>query len=399
MERPRQHTPGPFDFVAWSDATNRASTRHPDVTCLAPAIAAIPARDEADRIGPCLEALDAQCGARLDHIVLLVNNSTDGTADAARSIALQPGTQLHVIERILPSEQANAGTARSLAMQAAAALAGPDGVLLTTDADGLVDPDWLAANLAGLRAGADVVAGWVELHPIEWGMIPNKLHEDDARECAYDALCDEIHSRLDPDPHDPAPRHTQHSGASIAVTAEAYARCGGVPAVPSGEDRALMAALRRVDARIRHALEVHVTVSGRMAGRAPGGMADTIRRRMTRPDPYLDDRLEPAAECARRAWCRGASRRLYCNPAADAADLAAQLLLPTFILRPLLRTATFGAAWEAVEAASPALRRRLVPVSDLAAQTAAAEAILRHLRQAGRDGRCGSQALEPERLD
>ena len=366
---------------------------------LTPTIVAIPARDEADRIGPCLEALDAQCGARFGHILLFVNNSADGTVDAARSVALHPRTQLHVIECILPPEQANAGTARRLAMQAAAALAGPNGVLLTTDADGLVDPDWLAANLAALRAGADVVAGWVELHPIEWGMIPNKLHEDDARECAYDTLCDEIHARLDPDPHDPLPRHTQHSGASIAVTAAAYARCGGVPAVPSGEDRALMAALRRVDARIRHAPEVHVTVSGRIVGRAPGGMADTIRRRMTRPDPYLDDRLEPAADCARRAWCRRALRRLYDDPTADAGDLAAQLCLPARSLWPLLRTAAFGAAWEAVEAVSPALRRRLVAVTDVAAQTAAANAILRRLRQGGRDGQCDSQTLEPEGLD
>ncbi len=373
--------------------------RHPGVNRPAPAIAAIPARDEADRIGACLEALDAQCGARLDHILLFVNNSTDHTAELARSVRLHPRTRLHVIERTLPPGQANAGMARRLAMQAATSLAGPDSVLLTTDADGLVDPDWLAANLAALRAGADVVAGWVELHPIEWGQIPNQLHEDDARECAYDALCDEIHAQLDPDPHDPLPRHTQHSGASLAVTAQAYARCGGVPAVPSGEDRALVAALRRIDARIRHAPEVHVTVSGRMVGRAPGGMADTIRRRMARPDPYLDDRLEPAADCARRAWRRGALRRLHHDPMASAADLAAQLRLPPHDLRPLLRTAAFGAAWEAVEAASPALRRRLVPVSQLAAQTAEAEAILARLRQVGRDGRCDSQALEPEGLD
>ena len=65
-------------------------------------------------------------------------------------------------------------------MQEAARLAGPAGVLLTTDADGLVDPDWLAANLAAIEAGADAVAGWCELHPVEWGAIPPRLHEDDA---------------------------------------------------------------------------------------------------------------------------------------------------------------------------------------------------------------------------
>ena len=254
---------------------------------------AIPARDEADHIAACLEALDGQSGARLDAIVLLVNNTTDGTARIARQVRLHPRTTLHILERTLPPEQATAGFARQVALDAAIALTGPAGLVLTTDADGQVDPDWLAANLAAIAAGAEAVAGWVELHPIDWGQIPARLHEDDARECAYDALLDEIHARLDPDPADPMPRHTQNSGASIAVTAAAYARCGGVPPIPSGEDRALIAALRRVDAAVRHAPEVHVTVSGRTMGRSKGGMADTIRRRLQQADEFIDERLEP----------------------------------------------------------------------------------------------------------
>ncbi len=290
---------------------------------------AIPARDEADRIVGCLDALQGQIGARLDHIVLLVNNSRDATASRARAAAGQLGTAVHVIETVLPPEQANAGHARRLAMAHAARLVGADGVLLTTDADGQVDPDWLAANLAAIRDGADLVAGWVELDPVEWGRIPMRLHRDDARECAYDMLCDEIHARLDPDPADPLPRHTQHSGASLAVTAAAYERCGGVPAIPCGEDRALVDALRRVDARIRHALEVHVTVSGRTEGRSPGGMADTIRRRLARAGHLprraagaggrlRAPRAVPGLDCARRLDDR-------CH---DLAPLAEALQLP-----------------------------------------------------------------------
>ena len=338
---------------------------------------AIPAHDEAERIAACLEALDAQAGAQVDHIVLLANNCSDGTAALARAVRLQSGARLHVVERRLPPHQANAGHARRLAMQHAAALAGPGGVLLTTDADGRVDPTWLAANLAALAAGADAVAGWVELDAIEWGRIPAILHQDDARECAYDALCDEIHALLDPDPADPLPRHTQHSGASIAVTAAAYARCGGVPDLASGEDRAFIAALRRVDARVRHAPEVHVTVSGRIEGRSRGGMADTIRRRLDGPDPYLDDRLEPALDCARRAT----SRRLLREGGGDA--LAASLGLDPGWLRSVQATGP-GAAWQAVEAASPALRRRRVAVPDLPNQMEVAQAILAALRPADR---------------
>ena len=367
-------------------------------TILGPLVAAIPARDEAGHIRRCIEALSTQQAACLDHIVVLVNNSTDGTAALARSVAMADGPALHVIECTLPPGQANAGNARRLAMQHAAALAGCDGVLLTTDADGEVDTDWLAANLAELRNGADMVAGWVELDPIDWGAIPIRLHQDDARECAYDALCDEIHARLDPDPADPAPRHTQHSGASLAVTAAAYARSGGVPAVPCGEDRALVAALRRVDARIRHSLAVYVTVSGRTQGRSPGGMADTIRRRLEQPDAMLDDRLEPAADCARRARCRAELRRVYNDPTSDIAPLADQLRLSPARLALLLRTLHFGMAWDAVERCAPALRRRPVPMVDVRVELLEAQAILASLPTVPAD-LSDIRALAPEAQD
>ena len=345
-------------------------------------VVAIPARDESGLVGACLEALDAQVGAQLNHIVLFANNCTDETAAAALAVPLQRGTTLHVIERDLPPEQSNAGHARRMAMQCAAALAGPNGVLLTTDADGRVDPDWLAANLAALGAGADVVCGWAELDPIDWGGIPAILHEDDARECAYDALCDELHALLDPDPADPLPRHTQNSGASIAVTAAAFARCGGVPNVATGEDRALIAALRRVDARIRHAPEVRVVVSGRTVGRSAGGMADTIRRRLTMADPYLDDRLEPALDCARRAASRRQWRAAY-ETGVGWQELAVQLGLEPVRMRTML-TMSVGEAWYAIEAESPMLRRSMVAIADLPAQMAMVETILTVLRAGDR---------------
>ncbi len=336
-------------------------------------VVAIPVCNEAERIAACLEALDDQVAVQACHIVLLLNNCTDDTAAIARRVKLRAGTQLHCLERTLPPHIASAGHARRLAMQAAAELAGPCGVLLTTDADARVDRDWLSANLAALAAGADAVAGWVELDPIEWGHIPAHLHEDDARECAYDRLCDDIHGWLDPDPADPLPRHTQHSGASIAVTMAAYRLTDGVPDVPSGEDRAFIAALRRAGARIRHAPEVHVVVSGRIEGRSAGGMAETIRRRMDRQDAFIDDRLEPAMDCARRAFFRGQLRAAYGDPAL-LSGLARHLEYPR--LADLCSGLPFEAAWDEIETATWLRHRRQVSVAELAGQTAAAAAIL-----------------------
>jgi hypothetical protein len=340
---------------------------------------AIPACNEADHIGRCIAALDRQVGCRVDDIVVLVNNSTDHTADVARRGVLGSGAALHVLECSLRPEDAHAGNARSMAMEAAAQCIRGDGVLLTTDADGVVDPDWVRENLAVLRAGADVVAGWVNLDPVDWARIPVALHEDDAREMAYDALCDEIHATLDPDPHDPLPRHTQHSGASIAVTLAAYRRVGGVPPLPCGEDRAFLKALRRIDARIRHAPECHVTVSGRIIGRAAGGMADTIRRRMVIQDPYIDDRLESAEDCIRRATMR---RRLrICREApALLPGLARELGLDCAGLADELMRLPFGQVWDSVETASPLLRARRVAVCDLERETRQAAAFCAGLR-------------------
>ncbi|HEX2941261.1 MAG TPA: glycosyltransferase family 2 protein, partial [Rhodopila sp.] len=51
-----------------------------------PIVVAIPAKDEADQIGPCLTALQRQT-TRPDTVLLLLNNCTDTTATVARALA------------------------------------------------------------------------------------------------------------------------------------------------------------------------------------------------------------------------------------------------------------------------------------------------------------------------
>jgi cellulose synthase/poly-beta-1,6-N-acetylglucosamine synthase-like glycosyltransferase len=110
-------------------------------------VVAIPALNEEEQIGARLQALDGQVSARLDHIVQFANNCSDGTVEVAQSVRFASGARLHVVEASLAPGEANAGTARRRAMNAALPQAGPGSLLLTTDADGLVDPDWLAATL------------------------------------------------------------------------------------------------------------------------------------------------------------------------------------------------------------------------------------------------------------
>jgi len=332
-------------------------------------IIAIPVRNEERLIGACLTAIGWQEAAPHPHVVLLLNNTTDRTARVAREAAACLPLTLTILEHSFPLAEQTAGHARRRAMQQAASRAQPGGVLLCTDADGRVEPDWLAANLFHIRHGADSVAGRVVLDAADAAAIPAALHEADAREVAYATVLDEIACLIDPDPADPWPRHTEHSGASICVTVEAYQHCGGIPAVSLGEDRAFFAALRGIDARIRHAPDVVVTVSGRVFGRARGGMADTIRRRMTAPDPFIDDALEPALDRVRRLRLRR-RLRLARDDGGLAPSLAAELCWPVRRVEAALALPSFGAAWADLEENCPALASRPVLTGALDAEMA-----------------------------
>lgn len=361
-----------------------------------PSAVAIPAKDEDDHIAGCLIALIGQSQAP-DHIVLLLNNTTDRSAEIARRMAVRAQSTIHVVERSLPPEEANAGTARRLAMDAAAELVGNRGAILTTDADGRVPKHWVARNMAWLRAGLDAVCGMAAIDPVDEAAIPAHLIADDLMETRYTELLNEIDSILDPRPADPWPRHTHRSGASIAVSAAVYRAVGGMPPVAHGEDRALIEALERLDCKIRHDCSIQVTVSGRIAGRAEGGMAAAIARRMLVQDPWADDRLEAPAVAIRRSGLRAKARRIWAGNK-DCLALAATLGLPHATLLSLQRSPWFGAAWAGIEAASPKLKRWPIAMADLPAGIREAEAFLDGLRM-GEQGRNRPMLAELPEMD
>jgi GT2 family glycosyltransferase len=337
-------------------------------------VVAIPVRDEAERIAACLTALDHQ--QRLpDTVLLLLNNCTDATEAIARGLAPSLRFDLKVVCRDLPASRANAGHARRAAMALAAGLAGPGGILLTTDADGVVPPDWVRRNLAGLGQGADLVCGRIVVDPIEAAMIPAHLHADDKLECNLISLLDDMAWIIDPDPYDPPARHTEASGASLAVSVAAFDRVGGIPPVASGEDRAFVDALRRIDARIRHDPAINVVVSGRIVGRARDGMADAIRRRMVRQDEFTDTQVEPAQNALRRLTLRRRVRSAWRSGVVHG-TLAASLALHPRRLAEALSAAFFGTAWAEIERRSPVLRREPVRFVELPAEIAAANRLL-----------------------
>lgn len=364
------------------------------------AVIAIPARDEAARLPACLAALAQQQDLGGVAVLVLANNCRDDTAAIARALAPDLPFRLEVREASLPPALSHAGGARRAAMEAAAELLAAEAdprraILLSTDADGRAEPGWLAANLAALAAGADAVAGAIAPDPAEAALLPAALRRQEAQEARYAALLDEMAALVDPDPHDPWPRHAAHSGASIALTLAAYRRVGGLPAVPVGEDRALFEALIRAEMRVRHCPAARVIVSCRLDGRAAGGMADTLRRRLAEADAAaLDARLEPALDALLRLRCRRALRRLRAGRPrlGDPVRLALALGLAPAALAEIAQLSGFWSAWEALQARALPLRRpRLLRAGEVGAEIDRATTILGALR--------GARALvSPRRL-
>lgn len=363
-------------------------------------VVAIPVKNEAERLPACLAAIAGQSdrGGRplpRARVVVFANNCEDESASLARRWAKRLRLPLRVVEATLPPAEAHAGAARRAAMDIAeswlARGGAPDGVILTTDADSRPSPLWIANSLAAIDAGADAALGRIALDE-EGDALPAALHQRGALESAYEALLAELSARLDPLPHNPWPHHSTISGASLAVTRAAYLRAGRLPCAPLGEDRAFVAALLRVDARIRYCPDVHVTTSGRLNGRASGGVADTLRRRCDEPDAVCDEVLEAFPVAWRRGLWRARLRRLWKEGfLASERGWARGLAIADCEADRIGAVQAFGAAWSAVEAASPLLARRPLRPSQLPQQIGRARRAVAALR-----GLSAPEDVEPE---
>lgn len=272
----------------------------------------IPARDEASGLGAALDALARQVDAEgrplprsSFEVIVLANNCRDGTAALARRFAAStPTMALHVAEVELARKLAHVGTARKMLMDEACrrlmGLGRDRGVIASTDADTRVGPGWLAETFAEFDAGADAVGGDIRTDRAGRASLGQAARQAYLLDVAYRRLVDELEARVDPDPADPWPRHHHHTGASLAVAAGAYASVGGLPPLPSSEDVALVAALRRAGFILRHGPRVRVVTSARRIGRAAGGMADTLRRWSADGPAFLVE--HPTATEARAHW-------------------------------------------------------------------------------------------------
>ena len=205
----------------------------------------VPAYNEAARIGATLAALAAQTDR--DFTLLVVDNgSTDGTAEIARAAGAE----------ILVERDKGVGCAVDTGFRYAISHGAV--YLARTDADCLPRPDWLAAARTSFAAGAGLVCGRITARRDE--------HRRPGRAIfATLVWLAAAFGRLRPAHREAgylAP-YRMHAGNNMAITAELYEACGGMPRRPSPTDRAFLNRVRRTTAEIVHARSMVVENSTR----------------------------------------------------------------------------------------------------------------------------------------
>ena len=339
----------------------------------------IPAKDEVATLPATLAALAAQttlAGHPLPagsyEVIVLANNCLDETAAAVRRQACRfPQLALHIAELCLPAAHAHVGRARRLLMDEACArleqVGQPAGIIASTDADTRVAPTWLAATQAEVAAGADAVGGRIltEAEELSEKELP-ALQRLQARDAAYRLLCARLEDLLDPAAADPWPRHHQHFGASLALTARAYRRVGGLPEVRFLEDEALYQQLRRHDLAVRHSPYVQVLTSARRDGRVEVGLSWQLREWLHLSQQQREPLVDNPVQLARQWQLRRQLRACRANaPGAETAALLTRLGLPAaVVLAQMRQCATFGELWEWALAHSSSLAVSAVPLSE-----------------------------------
>ncbi len=330
----------------------------------------VPCKNEAEQLQATLTALANQVdlnGHCLPkegwEVLLLVNNSTDNSfAVASNYKQAHAWLALQVAECHFPAEQANVGHARRLLMDTACERLShkpnPFSLIVSTDADTEVAPDWLAQNLAESRRGAEAIGGRISLHPSDLRKLDKQTKHIQRWDDRYHLLISWLEDLCDSQAHDPWPRHHQHFAASFAVRPEIYRQVGGLPPKESLEDMAFYDALMRQDVHFRHSPNVCVHTSGRSTGRTTVGLAEQLNRwsngpsNVTVPSVGLLETLFSLRKRLRALW-RQIQAGGSCRCSA-LESLSAECGGQPEELEGALRHKWFGTAWESLN-----VRRKL----------------------------------------
>jgi GT2 family glycosyltransferase len=222
----------------------------------------VPAHDEAGFIGPCLRALHralSRLPAAIDRAVCVV---ADRCADDTAEIARREFTGWSAGLVTVTGAASSLGEVRDLGMRRVrSVLPGHDDartLLLCTDADTVVAPDWACRHHDRVSRGSHAIAGFARLG--ESSLTPGA-------QLRYNQVL--------ADARQPA-GHGNVYGANLGVRADAYHSVGGFRPLSTGEDHDLWRRLGQAGFRLSYAADTLVTTSARLHGRATGGLADLL---------------------------------------------------------------------------------------------------------------------------
>lgn len=256
----------------------------------------IPAKNEEDLVGRCIRSLASQTGIKPEEyeVLLVLDQCTDATAERALEAASDyPELRL----ALLDGPGLGAGHARRTGMERACerllSLGRPGALIASTDADTVVAPDWLERQLLTAANGARAIGGRIELLDDTGPSEEIRSWRDRRGQARYLELLEQ----RDDSSAESRVEHWQFSGASMALTAEAYREVGGLEPRAALEDEYLEGALERCDIPIERPLDVRVSTSPRLAGRASRGLAkDLSLASWLKRNTYQDPPKTPATD-------------------------------------------------------------------------------------------------------
>lgn len=233
-------------------------------------VVAVPARDEAARIGGCLSSVLAAIRAARDagtvtgaSVGVAAHCCRDDTALLARRMLRSvPDVGGTVWES---NEPATVGEVRSRLIQHAIqdVTRRPDQVwLFSTDADTTVPSSWITTGLRlAAESGVVMVVGLVDIDEHEVTAPVRLAHDQLIRAGVFaDGSHDHVYA------------------ANLAIRLDAYLDLGGFPAVVNGEERALLHRARAAGCPVLTTTRWRTRTSGRTRARAVGGLGDLLGR-------------------------------------------------------------------------------------------------------------------------
>ncbi|MDY6948353.1 MAG: glycosyltransferase family 2 protein [Pseudomonadota bacterium] len=223
----------------------------------------IPAQNEECTIAASIHAVHAAASRahRIARpwIVIVCDSCTDGTRRNA--VAALEGRG-----EVIECDVRSVGSARRLGVAAVLSHFHDSPAsriwLANTDADTCVVDDWLEQQLNHADHGAAAVAGIVSVSSIascDPDRVRDLLHD-------YAIFADGTHPHV--------------HGANLGVRADAYLEAGGWSDKALAEDHCLWQRLRQGRWPVIASAASVVVTSGRLVGRAQGGFADLLRRRV-----------------------------------------------------------------------------------------------------------------------